>query len=104
MMAEDKQEVATEQQQQQEPTAAATDAAAVQNGDNKPANGDAPVTNGTTNGTTTTEETPNVEPVKEMRSIIVSAFGSGSKSLKVLKKPEPAQPGDGEVLIRVQSA
>ena len=91
-MAEDKQEVATEQQQQQEPVAN-------QNGDNKSAaNGDTPVTNGAV------EETPAAEPVKEMRSIVVSAFGSGSKSVKVLKRPEPAQPGDGEVLIRVQSA
>ena len=93
-MAEDKQEVATEQQQQEQ--------VANQNGDNKPTNGDAPVTNGT-NGTAT-EETPNAEPVKEMRSIVLSAFGSGSKSVKVVKRPEPAQPGDGEVLIRVQSA
>jgi hypothetical protein len=92
-MAEDKQEVATEQQQEQ---------TANQNGDNKPAaNGDAELTNGNTNGTA--EETPNAEPVKEMRSIVVNAFG-GLKSVKVLKRPEPAQPADGEVLIRVQSA
>lgn len=91
-MAEDKKEVATEQQQ--EPVAN-------QNGDNKPTNGDAPLTNGS-NGTA--EETPaNVEPVKEMRSIVLNAFG-GPKSVKVLKRPEPAQPTEGEVLIRVQSA
>lgn len=94
-MAEDKQEVATEQQpQQQEPVAN-------QNGDSKPAaNGEGQLTNGT-NGTTA-EETPNVEPVKEMRSIVLNGFGQ--KSVKVLKKPEPAQPAEGEVLIRVQSA
>lgn len=93
-MAEDKQEVATEQQQQQEPVAA-------QNGDSKPAaNGETPLTNGS-NGTTV-EETPAVEPVKEMRSAVLNGFGA--KPIKVMKKNEPAQPAEGEVLIRVQSA
>lgn len=87
-MAEDNKEVATEQQQEQ------------QNNEQKVENGtEQPITNGN-NGTTTEEP---AEPVKEMRSIVVNNFG-GLKSVKVLKKPEPAQPGDGEVLIRVQSA
>lgn len=88
-MAEDKKEVTTEQQTN------------VENGDEKKVetNGDtpAPVTNGTT------DETNNVEQVKEMRSIVVNAFG-GPRTTKVLKKPEPNQPADNEVLIRVQSA
>ena len=84
-MAEDNKEVATEQQQEQ------------QNNEKKVENGDEPqITNGTT------IEEP-AEPVKEIRSIVVNNFG-GLKSVKVLKKPEPAQPGDDEVLIRVQSA
>jgi len=90
-MAEDNKEVSTEQQQN------------VENGEKKveTTNGESQqLTNGNSNGTT--EEQP-AEPVKEMRSIVVNAFG-GLKSVKVLKKPEPAQPGDGEVLIRVQSA
>ena len=81
-MAEDKKEVVTEQQNVES------------NGDKKTENGDPQVTNGT-NGT----EEANVEPPKEMRSIVNSG-----RSIKVLKKPEPIQPGDGEVLIRVQSA
>lgn len=91
-MAEDKKEVTTEQPQEQTNN--------VENGDKKVENGaETQLTNGS-NGTT--EETQ-VEQPKEMRSIVVNNFG-GIKSVKILKKPEPAQPAEGEVLIRVQTA
>lgn len=41
------------------------------------------------------------EPPKEMRSVVLTSFG-GLKSVKVLKKPEPAVGAD-DVLIRVKA-
>lgn len=46
------------------------------------------------------EKTPE-EPPKEMRAVVLTGFG-GLKSVKVLKKPEPAV-AEGEVLIRVKA-
>lgn len=46
------------------------------------------------------EEKPTPEP-KDMRAIVLNGFG-GLKSVKVLRKPEPAL-GEGEVLIRVKA-
>ncbi|KAG8233555.1 hypothetical protein J437_LFUL013767 [Ladona fulva] len=40
-------------------------------------------------------------PAKEMRAVVLTAFG-GLKSIKVMKKPEPSV-GEGEVLIRVKA-
>lgn len=41
------------------------------------------------------------EAPKEMRAVVLTSFG-GLKSVKTLKKPEPAV-GEGEVLIRVKA-
>jgi hypothetical protein len=38
------------------------------------------------------------EPPKEMRAVVLTAFG-GLKSVKTQKKPE-ATPGEGEILIK----
>lgn len=46
------------------------------------------------------EEKPTPEP-KDMRAIVLNGFG-GLKSVKALRKPEPAL-GEGEVLIRVKA-
>ncbi|XP_065204763.1 synaptic vesicle membrane protein VAT-1 homolog-like [Planococcus citri] len=46
------------------------------------------------------EKTPE-EPPKEMRSVVLTSFG-GLKSVKILKKPEPAIGAD-DVLIRVKA-
>lgn len=54
--------------------------------------GDKPKENG--------EEKPTPEP-KDMRAIVLNGFG-GLKSVKALRKPEPAL-GEGEVLIRVKA-
>jgi len=89
-MAEENKEVATEQQQH------------VENGDTKVENGETQSTKATTNGTTEEQPAEQVE-VKKIRSIQVNSFG-GLKSVKVVEKPEPAQPAEDEVLIRVQSA
>ncbi|KAK8771363.1 hypothetical protein V5799_025393 [Amblyomma americanum] len=40
-------------------------------------------------------------PAKEMRAIVLTGFG-GLKTVKVLKKPEPAA-AEGELLIRVKA-
>ena len=42
-----------------------------------------------------------VAPPKEMRAIVLTAFGN-LKNVKLLKKPEPVL-GNGEVLIRVKA-
>jgi len=94
-MAEDNKEVATEQPQEQNKVENT-------NGDQPKVENGEQLTNGTTTNGTTEEPQP-AEPVKEMRSIVVNNFG-GLKSVKVIKKPEPAQPAEDEVLIRVQSA
>lgn len=41
------------------------------------------------------------EAPKEMRAVVLNGFG-GLKSVKIVRRPEPAQLADGEVLIRVQ--
>lgn len=43
-----------------------------------------------------------VQSPKEMRAVVLSGFG-GLKCVKILKKPEPTKPGEGEVLIRVKA-
>lgn len=40
-------------------------------------------------------------PAKEMRAIVLTGFG-GLKTVKILKKPEPAA-AEGELLIRVKA-
>ncbi|GFU48672.1 synaptic vesicle membrane protein VAT-1 homolog-like [Nephila pilipes] len=47
------------------------------------------------------EESPAPTP-KEIRAIVLTGFG-GLKAVKVMKKPEPSAPGEGEVLIRVKA-
>ncbi|KAG8196441.1 hypothetical protein JTE90_012266 [Oedothorax gibbosus] len=49
-----------------------------------------------------TEQPVETTPVKEMRAVVLTGFG-GLKTVKVMKKPEPAGPGEGEVLIRVKA-
>lgn len=51
-----------------------------------------------TNGNNS-EESP---AVKEMRAVVLTGFG-GLKTVKVMKKPEPAAPVEGEVLIKVKA-
>lgn len=46
-------------------------------------------------------EQPEKEAPKEMRAVVLTGFG-GLKSVKILKKPEPAL-SEGEVLIRVKA-
>lgn len=50
----------------------------------------------TNNATEVEKEAP-----KEMRAVVLTGFG-GLKSVKILKKPEPAL-SEGEVLIRVKA-
>lgn len=67
-------------------------------------NGDAavePQTNGTETEEAAKEEEKIEEPVKEMRSIVLTGFG-GYKGVKTLKRPEPTAAA-GEVLIRVRA-
>ncbi|KAH8020182.1 hypothetical protein HPB51_025343 [Rhipicephalus microplus] len=47
------------------------------------------------------EEAAAAPPAKEMRAIVLTGFG-GLKTVKVLKKPEPAV-AEGELLIRVKA-
>lgn len=61
-----------------------------------------PQTNGTTeNDVEKKEEEKEVDPPKEMRSVVLTNFG-GFKGVKILKKPEPTAQA-GEVLIRVKA-
>lgn len=63
-----------------------------------------------TNGSAAAAGEPEVEakeevkedPPKEMKSVVLMSFG-GYKGVKIQKKPEPAAPQNGEVLIRVRS-
>lgn len=52
------------------------------------------------NGTGDAAE-PVAETPKDMRAVVLSGFG-GFKTVKILKKPEPAL-NEGEVLIRVKA-
>lgn len=90
-MTEDNKEVSTEQQPQNNAETLNEKTAETLNGEKKVDNG----------GDQLTET--NVEPPKEMKCIQISGFG-GLKTVKILKKPEPNQPGDGEVVVRVHSA
>lgn len=47
------------------------------------------------------EEAAAAPPVKEMRAVVLTGFG-GLKTVKILKKPEPA-PGEGELLVKVKA-
>jgi len=87
MTEDNNKEVHTEQQEQ------------VENGTSKVENGEAKVENGE-NKVENGDSQQNVEETKEMRTIVIS----GTKSIKVIKKPEPTIQGDDEVLIRVQAA
>ncbi|GBP62563.1 Synaptic vesicle membrane protein VAT-1 homolog-like [Eumeta japonica] len=49
----------------------------------------------------TSDAEKEVPPPKEMRAVVLTGFG-GLKTVKILKKPEPAV-GEGEVLIRVKA-
>jgi hypothetical protein len=75
------------------PTAAEAPTATPENGNGETAE--------QTNGTTEKKEEEKKEPVKEMRSIVLTGFG-GYKGVKILKKPEPTAQ-KGEVLIRVKA-
>lgn len=59
--------------------------------------------NGTGEATTETNNAaePEKETPKEMRAVVLTGFG-GLKSVKILRKPEPAL-NEGEVLIRVKA-
>lgn len=87
-----------------------TKAAPVEEAPAKPAengHGDAAEAEAQTNGTNGTteeaakEEEKKEEPIKEMKSIVLTNFG-GYKGVKILKKPEPTAAA-GEVLIRVRA-
>lgn len=91
-------------------TSEPTKAAPAEEAPAKPAengHGDAAEAEAQTNGTNgTTEEAAKEEekkedPIKEMKSIVLTNFG-GYKGVKILKKPEPTA-GAGEVLIRVRA-
>lgn len=47
------------------------------------------------------EEAAAAPPVKEMRAVVLTGFG-GLKTVKILKKPEPAA-AEGELLVRVKA-
>lgn len=56
---------------------------------------------GETTAETNNATEPEKEAPKEMRAVVLTGFG-GLKSVKILKKPEPAL-NEGEVLIRVKA-